>query len=252
MNKWFLIGAGVVIAVSFGFILFPSSSPVPAEKRTARTVAEKRERPEKTIRDVASKTSAKTAATETKKAPKVSKDWFEKLEGEDGKLAKAIVAAADAGDVAKLRSLVPEALKSGNREVRLGMVTALAVKGEDSMSELMGFLKDADEEVAGAALDACDASLSQMADEQLRATTIKTILVAVPTERAASALVPQLAMLSDKKLAKDTLWQLMRSGEAADETVSAVAADLYIQMRDGTENHGKKLKRKLRSAIKDP
>ena len=84
--------------------------------------------------------------------------------------------AIDNDDLESARALAAEAAASKNDELREMAVEALSWFGKDAMVELMQFMADANEEVAGAAKDGWMSGLQEIDDEGEKAGVIEATM----------------------------------------------------------------------------
>lgn len=132
--------------------------------------------------------------------------------------------AEQADDIDLVADAAQAALKSGNRELRLAAVEALATFGESGIPELADFIADPDPEVAAMAVDRYEMGLQDVEDEAEVAVYAKLAAMSLKDESQLDLMLSQIQMVSDELVAVQAMADLISEG--GDE-VSAAARRLY-------------------------
>lgn len=144
------------------------------------------------------------------KLTKITYNDRDDLTGTEKRQLNAIQSALDQEDLAALLKVLPEASKSSNVEVRTEMVEALGWFGEEAMLELLPFMADRDEDVAQSAMDSWTTALSEIDNEQEKATLIESAMLAVRDEDSLDSMVMELSDCDDL-VAMQTVINLIES-----------------------------------------
>lgn len=131
------------------------------------------------------------------------------------KMVKALDAALEKDDAKSVRTLVREARKIGNAEVRKTAVAAAGWIGEEAMPELEAYLADEDPEVAEEALAQWELALQEIEDEAKRLQMLKEVLLKTNDEGTCDYLSIHLITCENTDLAVKTIEDLIASEKSA-------------------------------------
>ena len=202
MKKAHWIGVGIAAAVAAAvlcYVFIPTGDDKPAATKQTSSKGKKRSA---FLRQKGAEKSAVKPISELSKTPreKVAEKKKPKLGGRlagrigggaddvfrdpDGKaypekdqaLMRQAREAIDNDDLESARALAAEAAASNNDELREMAVEALSWFGKDAMVELMQFMADANEEVAGAAKDGWMSGLQEIDDEGEKAGVVEATM----------------------------------------------------------------------------
>ena len=196
---WLGIGiAAVVAAAVLCCVFIPTGDDTPAATKQASSKGKKRSA---LLRQKGAEKSAVKPISELSQTPREKKkpklggrlagrigggadDVFRDPDGKaypekDQALMRQAREAIDNDDLESARALAAEAAASKNDELREMAVEALSWFGKDAMVELMQFMADANEEVAGAAKDGWMSGLQEIDDEGEKAGVIEATMKCV-------------------------------------------------------------------------
>ena len=184
--------------------------PTP-EKKSAK--AERGEKPRRPVVTAATKAALK------KKIKKLRGPVEDQYTPSERRLADTLQDASDDNDLGKMREAVKGILAQKNAELKMEAVSALGFFGKDSLTDLMAFLRDSNQEVVESAASAISSALDELDEEEngFRAEFISTLLSVdgLCKRDTADIFVGQLECIgsSDEKLAVQTMVNLLEDGK---------------------------------------
>lgn len=202
MKKAHWIGVGiaaVVAAAVLCYVFIPTGDDKPAVTKQTSSKGKKRSAllrqkgaEKSAVKPISERSQTPREKVAEKKKPKLGgrlagrigggdDDVFRDPDGKaypekDQALMRQAREAIDNDDLESARALAAEAAASTNDELREMAVEALSWFGKDAMVELMQFMADANEEVAGAAKDGWMSGLQEIDDEGEKAGVIEATM----------------------------------------------------------------------------
>ena len=202
MKKAHWIGVGiaaVVAAAVLCYVFIPTGDDKPAVTKQTSSKGKKRSAllrqkgaEKSVVKPISERSQTPREKVAEKKKPKLGgrlagrigggdDDVFRDPDGKaypekDQALMRQAREAIDNDDLESARALAAEAAASTNDELREMAVEALSWFGKDAMVELMQFMADANEEVAGAAKDGWMSGLQEIDDEGEKAGVIEATM----------------------------------------------------------------------------
>ena len=117
------------------------------------------------------------------------------LNASDRALVKEIRVAVEKKDEKAVLAFAKRAAKSGNADVRSGMVSALQWYGRNAMPELLTFMADRDDDVRGEALDAWIDALQEIESPTAKRDLLLSSMSAITDEDALEGMMTELSEL---------------------------------------------------------
>ncbi len=197
---WIGVGiAAVVAAAVLCYVFIPTGDDKPAVTKQTSSKGKKRSAllrqkgaEKSVVKPISERSQTPREKVAEKKKPKLGgrlagrigggdDDVFRDPDGKaypekDQALMRQAREAIDNDDLESARALAAEAAASTNDELREMAVEALSWFGKDAMVELMQFMADANEEVAGAAKDGWMSGLQEIDDEGEKAGVIEATM----------------------------------------------------------------------------
>lgn len=197
---WIGVGiAAVVAAAVLCYVFIPTGDDKPAVTKQTSSKGKKRSAllrqkgaEKSAVKPISERSQTPREKVAEKKKPKLGgrlagrigggdDDVFRDPDGKaypekDQALMRQAREAIDNDDLESARALAAEAVSSPNDELREMAVEALSWFGKDAMVELMPFMADANEEVAGAAKDGWMSGLQEIDDEGEKAGVIEATM----------------------------------------------------------------------------
>lgn len=197
---WIGVGiAAVVAAAVLCYVFIPTGDDKPAVTKQTSSKGKKRSAllrqkgaEKSAVKPISERSQTPREKVAEKKKPKLGgrlagrigggdDDVFRDPDGKaypekDQALMRQAREAIDNDDLESARALAAEAAASTNDELREMAVEALSWFGKDAMVELMQFMADANEEVAGAAKDGWMSGLQEIDDEGEKAGVIEATM----------------------------------------------------------------------------
>ena len=197
---WIGVGiAAVVAAAVLCYVFIPTGDDKPAVTKQTSSKGKKRSAllrqkgaEKSVVKPISERSPTPREKVAEKKKPKLGgrlagrigggdDDVFRDPDGKaypekDQALMRQAREAIDNDDLESARALAAEAAASTNDELREMAVEALSWFGKDAMVELMQFMADANEEVAGAAKDGWMSGLQEIDDEGEKAGVIEATM----------------------------------------------------------------------------
>ncbi len=197
---WIGVGiAAVVAAAVLCYVFIPTGDDKPAATKQTSSKGKKRSAllrqkgaEKSAVKPISERSQTPREKVAEKKKPKLGgrlagrigggdDDVFRDPDGKaypekDQALMRQAREAIDNDDLESARALAAEAAASTNDELREMAVEALSWFGKDAMVELMQFMADANEEVAGAAKDGWMSGLQEIDDEGEKAGVIEATM----------------------------------------------------------------------------
>ena len=197
---WIGVGiAAVVTAAVLCYVFIPTGDDKPAATKQTSSKGKKRSAllrqkgaEKSAVKPISERSQTPREKVGEKKKPKLGgrlagrigggdDDVFRDPDGKaypekDQALMRQAREAIDNDDLESARALAAEAAASTNDELREMAVEALSWFGKDAMVELMQFMADANEEVAGAAKDGWLSGLQEIDDEGEKAGVIEATM----------------------------------------------------------------------------
>ena len=197
---WIGVGiAAVVTAAVLCYVFIPTGDDKPAATKQTSSKGKKRSAllrqkgaEKSAVKPISERSQTPREKVAEKKKPKLGgrlagrigggdDDVFRDPDGKaypekDQALMRQAREAIDNDDLESARALAAEAAASTNDELREMAVEALSWFGKDAMVELMQFMADANEEVAGAAKDGWMSGLQEIDDEGEKAGVIEATM----------------------------------------------------------------------------
>ena len=198
MKKAHLIGIGIVVALAVAVLCYFTTTGDGNSAAMQQTSTKGKKR-SAFLRQKGAEKSAVKPISERSRTPSgnvarknhsgnigggVDDDIFRDADGKaypekDQTLMRQARDAINNDDLESARALAAEAAASKNDELREMAVEALSWFGKDAMVELMQFMADANEEVAGAAKDGWMSGLQEIDDEGEKAGVIEATMKCV-------------------------------------------------------------------------
>ena len=197
---WIGVGiAAVVAAAVLCYVFIPTGDDKPAVTKQTSSKGKKRSAllrqkgaEKSAVKPISERSQTPREKVAEKKKPKLGgrlagrigggdDDVFRDPDGKaypekDQALMRQAREAIDNDDLESARALAAEAAASTNDELREMAVEALSWFGKDAMVEVMQFMADANEEVAGAAKDGWMSGLQEIDDEGEKAGVIEATM----------------------------------------------------------------------------
>lgn len=165
---WMTVFVAAVIGVG-GYVWFVRDDTKPRQQVEQGQQAKKK---------VGGNRNAKAKRADREKPKRRRMDSEHPYSPADQKLSDAIQDALEKEDLSAVVAAAEKALKSTNPDVRRDAVDALGWFGEEALAELTVWMADSDEEVAQAAMDRWEESVSELEDANER---LQTSLFALNT-----------------------------------------------------------------------
>lgn len=146
----------------------------------------------------------------------------------DQRVMRQAQLAIDTDDLNAVRSVVAEALKSSNVELRSGVVESLGWFGESALPELVMFLSDKDESVVGDAKDRFIEALQEIEVDQEKAGVIETVLKGLKEKELLEDVAGELVGIDEFSAIQVLVNVIEGGGPAADvakETYNTITGD---------------------------
>ncbi|MBR0197096.1 MAG: hypothetical protein IJQ34_03090 [Kiritimatiellae bacterium] len=119
-------------------------------------------------------------------------DEWEDYAPEDQRRMEAMEIAMSEENLDSLIAMIPDVMASTNSAVRKEIVDSLDWFGEKAALELLPFMADSDEEVAGAAADAWQRAISEVEDEKYKLSLVENSMMAIKNKDALETICDEL------------------------------------------------------------